>query len=242
MLDDALRSKTGEMFKYTVGVLSRQELLQGLADDDMMALGGVCKPRSWKAGTMLFQRGDEGREIILISDGRIRLSVLSREGRELTLRHAGPGTLIGELAVLHGGLRTADAISVTDVRALVIAGNDLKRIIGSRPGVASAVIAFLCERVRSTTEQLESIALYNLDARLARLLLDLARSAGKKDRPTVSVDLAFTQSEIANLIGASRPKVNQALSRLEEVHAIRRVAGGVLCDIDRLTEHAEGEL
>jgi CRP-like cAMP-binding protein len=221
-------------------MLSRQELLKGLGSDDLSAIAGVCRPRCWPSRMVIFQRGDDGREMILITKGRVRLSVLSRDGRELALRHAGPGSLIGEIAVLQGGERSADATCVTDVRAMAIQASDLKRIIDARPRIAMAVIEFLCERLRKTTDQLESIALYGLEARLARLLLSLAGRDGNTGRDMISLDLSLSQSEIADMIGASRPRVNVALSKLEESRAIRRVRGLIMCDIGRLSTHADG--
>jgi CRP/FNR family transcriptional regulator, cyclic AMP receptor protein len=256
MPDDAVSSEMSAMpfgpgfskvaRSETIGLLAKQEILQGLGEDDLGAIAGVCRQRRWPAGAILFQRGDEGREMILINGGRVRISVLSSEGRELALRHAGPATLIGEIAALHGGERTADATAVTDVRALTIPAGDLRRILAERPAISAAIIQFLCERIRLTTEQLETIALHGLEARLARFLLgqmnrvDVVRATEGKNGEAVSLTLALTQGEIAELIGASRARVNMAFSRLEQTQAIHRRSGRMLCNVRKLSNCAGG--
>jgi CRP/FNR family cyclic AMP-dependent transcriptional regulator len=226
-----------------VDLFRAQRLFADLDGSDAEAVAALARRRAWAAGTTIFQRGDAGREMILVTSGRIRLSVLSAEGRELGLRHAEAGALIGEIAVLDGGPRSADATAATDVEALVIAKPDLDRLIAARPQIALAFLRFLCGRLRDTTEQLETVALYKLEARLARFLLGLVRqrTAGKETGDSVRFELPFNQSEIADVIGASRPKVNRAFADLEEAGAVRRTDDGLVCRLGRLAEIAEGE-
>jgi CRP/FNR family transcriptional regulator, cyclic AMP receptor protein len=221
-------------------LLATQKVFRDLDLRALQALAGVGRARVWQAGAMIFQRGDTGgRDLILISSGRVRLSVLSMEGRELSLRHVAGGGMIGELAVLGGMDRTADATAVTEVTALVIPGADLERVLDQYPAILRAFVRFLCERLRSTTDQLETIALYGLEARLARLLLGFKPDA---DAPRFTLRLPYTQTEVADLIGASRPKVNQAFARLEEAGAIRRRKGQIICDTGLLMDSADGPI
>ncbi|WP_210183235.1 Crp/Fnr family transcriptional regulator [Methylobrevis pamukkalensis] len=179
-------------------LLRAQSLFAGLDDPDIAAVAALARRRAWPAGTLLFQRGDAGREMILVTSGRVRLSLLSPEGRELTLRHAEAGSLFGEIAVLDGGPRSADATAAAETEGLVIAKADLDRLMAARPQIAAAVIRFLCGRLRETTEQFETVALYRLEARLARFLLGLARpQVAGADASSVRIDLPLTQSEIA---------------------------------------------
>ncbi|BBE71465.1 Crp/Fnr family transcriptional regulator [Oharaeibacter diazotrophicus] len=221
-------------------ILAADALFAALTPDDRAAVAALARRRGHPAGTVLFQRGDPGRDMLVVAAGRIRLSVLSPEGRELSLRHAGPGSLIGEIAVLDGGPRSADATAVTDVELWSVARADLDRLIAARPHVARVFVDVLCAKLRDTTEQLETVALYRLEARLARFLLGLAKGlpveAGK-----ARLELPFNQSEIADVIGASRPKVNRAFAELEAAGAIERVPGGLICRPGRLAAVAEGE-
>lgn len=224
-----------------IGMFMRQPWARVLCDDDIKAIAAICKSRTFPDGRMIFQRDDEGHEMYLIVAGRVRLSVLSPQGRELALDHAGPGSIVGEMAVLTGRARSADATAVGQIELLAITRRDLDLIIMKRPTVAKAFIELLCDRITATTEQLESIALYGLQARLARLILRLSRKILSHPDESAVFELDLTQSDLADLIGASRPKVNQALAALAERRAIRRMGRRIKCDVARLEDIADGE-
>ena len=195
---------------------------------------------SYDAGQVVFSRGDPGRDIYFVTSGRVRLSVLTPEGRELSFAHAETGQIFGEIAVLDGGMRTADATAVTKAQALTLSKGALMRLIESRPVVREGVIRFLCHRVREADQQLEGIALYPIEVRLARFFLASARQKHGPDiEGRVVLDLPISQSELALLIGASRPKVNAALALLEDGGAIKRAEGRFTCDIDKLLNIVE---
>ena len=186
------------------------------------------------AGQVIFGRGDPGTEVFLVVSGRVRLSILSAEGRELSFAHASAGTVFGEIAMLDGGVRTADATAVDDVTALALSRPAFKRLLETQPHVAEAVIQFLCGRIREADQQLEAIALYPIEGRLARFFLATAKAAAPDDGDQVTVDIRMSQGELALLVGASRPKVNAALALLEASGAIHRNGTRIACNIAEL--------
>lgn len=218
-----------------IDVLARTALFGALEEADRRAVVQEMRETSFDAGQLIFSRGDSGKDIYLVTSGRVRLSVLTPEGRELSFAHAEPGQIFGEIAVLDGGARTADATAVTKVSARILSKGALMRLIESRPVVRESVIRFLCSRVREADQQLEGIALYPIEVRLARFFLATARQkGGDKPGAKVVLDLPISQSELALLIGASRPKVNAALALLEDGGAIVRSDRGFTCDIEEL--------
>lgn len=223
-------------------LLGRTALFEALAEAERTSLARRMIPVTHEPGTLIFERGDPGRDIHLVVSGSVRLSVMTPEGRELSLLHAGPGEILGEIAALDGGQRTADARAVGRVETLRLDRKALDDLIAGNPDMARQAIAFLCRRLRATNEVLEGIALYPLEARIARFLLSAARMKGgapdKEGR--VAVELGMSQSDLALLIGASRPKVSTALQSLETAGAIARSGERTLCDIDELARIAEG--
>jgi CRP-like cAMP-binding protein len=220
-------------------MLAKTALFGPLEDADRRAVVQELRATSFDASQVNFGRGGEGKENYIVCSGRVRLSVLTSEGRELSFAHAEPGKVFGEIAVLDGGLRTADATAVTKVTALTLSRQALTRLIETRPVVREAVIKFLCNRVRDADHQLEGIALYPIEVRLARFFLATARQKGELEPGTkVVIDLPISQSELALLIGASRPKVNAALALLEDGGSIKRDEGRFTCDIDELEDIA----
>jgi CRP-like cAMP-binding protein len=218
-----------------VEMLGKTALFGALAPDERRSVALEMREVQFDAGQIVFGRGDPGREIYLVGQGRVRLSVLTPEGRELSFAHAEAGQVFGEIAVLDGGVRTADATAVSKVVAQTLSKPSLMRLVETRPTVRESVIRFLCNRVREADQQLEGIALYPIEIRLARFFLAAARQkSDAKAGARVTLDLPISQSELALLIGASRPKVNAALALLEDGGAIERGEKTFVCDIDEL--------
>jgi CRP-like cAMP-binding protein len=168
--------------------------------------------------------------------------VLTSEGRELSFDHAGPGHVFGEIATLDGGERTAGATAISRVQAMALPQEVMLELIGRNPKVAMAAIRFLCQRLRDTDQKFEAIALYRIEVRLARLMLSVLKlqSVTPKDGKA-RLDLGMSQSELGLLIGASRPKVNMALTALEDMGAITKSGSAYICDIEELKGIADTE-
>jgi CRP/FNR family cyclic AMP-dependent transcriptional regulator len=213
-------------------------LLTGLAEGEVAKIARTFRPARFDAGQSIFARGDKGDFLLIVAEGRIRLSVVSDEGRELSVRHAVKGDIVGEIAALDGRTRSADAAALSAVKCFLLFRADFHALIRAYPVLSTGVIEFLCTRLRSTTEQLEAIALHPIEARLARFLL--VALGGRKAEPgrRVPLELGFSQSELAQLLGASRPKVNGALSMLEDMGAVKRTADRLFCDPALLAQTA----
>ncbi len=177
--------------------------------DQMIALASERRvPRN----TMIFARGDEGSNMMAVMSGRVRISAISPEGREVTLNVIGRGEIFGEIALLDGRPRSADATALDDSLLLVVERKHFLPFLLRSPALVERMIGVLCERLRSTSLVLEEIALFDLPARLARLLVKLCIEYG---RPApgggTRIDLKLSQRELATLIASSRETVNKQL-------------------------------
>lgn len=210
--------------------------------DTVAAIAGLATYRKWTAGAVIFQRGDEGHHMIAVLSGRIKLSLITPQGRELLLRHIEAGALFGEMAILDNQPRSADATAITATEGYVIGKKAFLDFITHTPKAAEAIIRYLCLQLRDTTDKLETIALYDLHARVARFfLMTLKQIHGDELPESANLRLSLNQSEIAGILGASRPKVNRAILALEESAAIKRIDGVIACHIGRLRKIAEPE-
>jgi CRP/FNR family cyclic AMP-dependent transcriptional regulator len=217
-------------------LLSRVSLFGALDAAGRTAVAEVLREANFDAGQVIFSRGDAGADLYIVAKGRVRLSVLTADGKELSFAHAEAPAVFGELAVFDGRPRSADATAVNKVQALTLSKAAFGRLLASTPAVAETAIKFLSGRLRDADEQLEAIALHPIEGRLARFFLTAARQkdpAGKSERVTLA--LPISQSELALLVGASRPKVNAALALLEAEGAIERKGQDVICDVDSLS-------
>ena len=214
-------------------------LFEGASEATLAALAAASTAMHWKVGEMLFQRGDEGSSVIGLATGRVKLSLVTRQGRELVLRHAEGGDFLGELAFLDPAPRSADATAQEATTGFILRRVDFDRLADRQLLVSKAAI-YLCQRLRDTTDQLESIALYGLSSRLARFfLLTLRQMNGDDLPPAPRLRLPLTQSELAAILGASRPKVNRAIAELELAGAIKRTGDVLECDPDLLETFAD---
>jgi CRP/FNR family transcriptional regulator, cyclic AMP receptor protein len=215
-------------------------IFESFDDSLIQSINAIAALRKWSAGATIFQRGDEGNHMIALASGRIKLSLLTPVGKELTLRHLEAGSILGEMAILDGSPRSADATASLPCEGYVITKRDFQTLLSKEPDAAMAVIAYLCNRLRETTDQLETIALYDLDSRVARFFLSALRQIHGDALPeSASLQSGLNQTEIASILGASRPKINRAILALEEAGAINRTGNVILCHSRRLQLLAE---
>jgi CRP-like cAMP-binding protein len=223
-----------------IALLGRTRLFSGLAGDAMQKVAQQMRPVSYASGQQIFSRGDPGSELYLMLEGRVRLSIVSLEGRELAFTHSGPGDVFGEIATLDGGARTADATAVSAVKALTLSRPQVSTLLDNSPPFARAAVELLCRKLRDGDLQLEVIALHRIEVRLARYLLSMVRQQHGDTPPrSPSIALGISQGELALVLGASRPKVNAALMMLEDIGAIGRQSDRYTCNLEELATIGE---
>lgn len=211
-------------------LLAAAPLFSRLDSDALSICAREFQEKQFTPGQTLFLRGEPGEHLVLVRAGRVRLAVTTDEGREISVRHAVHGDLIGEIAVLDGGKRSADAVALTPVVAALLRRAQLDRLMERFPAIAIGAIALVCRRLRATTEQLENVALHSIEVRLARYFLTALDGRTAPAGKRVPLDTEVSQSELAQLLGASRPKVNVALGVLEKAGAIKRTSDRIFCD------------
>ena len=223
-----------------VALLAKTRLFGSLGPELRAVIAASLRQASFSRGQTLFEQGDYGRDLHVVVSGRLRLSVLSSEGKELSFGHPGPGEVFGEIAAIDGGTRTAQAVAITAVRTLALSRPALIDLIAAHAAIGNAVSQFLCGRLRDTALQLESIALRSIEARVARYLLMLVQRQHGIDLPaaqsqTHPITFEVSQTEFSTYLGASRPKVNTVLALLERKRAISRRGVHLLCNGAALT-------
>jgi CRP/FNR family transcriptional regulator, cyclic AMP receptor protein len=226
-----------------IALLARTDLFGSLTEADRGAVAAQMREATYAPGQLIFGRGDAGDSLYLVVEGRVRLSVLSAEGRVLSFGHASRGDIFGEIAALDGQARTADATALTRATIMVLGRSSLKRLMETRPQLAQAAVDLLCRKLRRTSEQIEAIALHPTQVRLARFLLAAIAMKGQGEanlRPVV-LDLGMSQTELGLLLGASRSKVNEALATLEKLGAARHSGRHIECNVSALQDIAQGD-
>lgn len=166
---------------------------------------------------ILFSKGDPGDRLYLVTKGLIRIGVLSAEGREVTYGMIKVGELFGEIAVLDGGVRTADATAMETSDLLALERRDVTAFLQRHPIHALHLIEVLCDRVRRADNLLEDIVFLSLPGRLAKHLLVLTQTLGTRPKPGGPAIIKLSQQEVADHLGISRESVNKVLSKWEQI-------------------------
>ena len=184
-------------------LLANNEFFAGLGPEAIEAIAALCTMRRLAAGETLFLKGDSGDALFAVRRGTIRISTSTEAGKRLTLNILGPGDVFGEVALLDGQPRTADATALEASELLAVRRSDFVALLQRRPNVALRVIELLCARIRWMSERMEESALLPLPVRLARRLVGLAEDYGS--------EINVSQEELAVFVGASRESVNRQL-------------------------------
>lgn len=213
------------------GELSKEEL------EALLAYGATMR---FRAGETIFQRGNPGESMMVVLSGRVKISNYSADGKEAVLNFIEPGGVFGEIALLDGKPRTADAAAMAPSELFVLRRRDLLPFLKARPQVAIRLIEVLCAKLRHATSMVEDIMLLNMGPRIARALLRLAEEHGRKRGGAIRLDLKLSQRELGAYVGLARENINRQLKLWREKGLIAIEAGGItILDEEGLRRAAE---
>jgi len=219
--------------------LANTPLFAALDDDAAAALRSCMNEVKVARGRTLFNEGDPGDRLYVVTSGKIKLGRTAADGRENLLAILGPGEMFGELSLFDPGPRTATATAVTDTTVLGLGHDELEPWLTGRPEVAAQLLGALAQRLRRTNEAMADLVFSDVPGRVAKALLDLARRFGVQSEDGLHVTHDLTQEELAQLVGASRETVNKALADFASRGFLRLEARAVvILDIERLSRRA----
>lgn len=220
-------------------VLKESDFFDGCADEDLQQLSHQAVVTAFTAGQHVFDSGDVSDALYVVLQGRVRIVRYSDDGQEITLGLIEEGEIFGEIALLDGGSRSASAYAQDKSLIGVIKRSDFFAFLETNPRMTIHLLVMICGRLRNTIDQVHSIALMSLEARLARLLLTLAASYGKRRADGVLIDLKIGQKELGAFIATTRESVGKQLGIWRDEGLIGREGGKiVLLDLATLTDLA----
>jgi CRP/FNR family transcriptional regulator, cyclic AMP receptor protein len=224
-------------------LLSRSLLFHQLPVPDLDRLVLFAKTKRVAAREVIFHKADPGRQLSAIVTGRVKLSTVSEQGKEMVFGILGPGEFFGEISLLDGEARTATVTAIEPTELLIIERRDFIAFLERHPAVAIRLLGTLALRLRLTNELFEDTIFRNLSARLAKRLLILSESCGEKTSQGTRIRLKLSQQEIGNMISASRESVNKQMRGWEEEGMIKFENGYVtITQLDKLEDLAESFL
>jgi CRP/FNR family transcriptional regulator, cyclic AMP receptor protein len=215
-------------------------LFEAMQPAELDGILNFASERRVRRGQMIFQRGDSGSALMAVLHGRVRISSVSGDGKEVTLNVISPGEIFGEIALLDGQPRSADATAIEDTLLLVVERRHFLPFLRQNEDLFLRLLSVLCSRLRRTSMALEEIALFDLPVRLARVLLKLAEDYGRPGPGGTRIDLKLSQRDLSNLVAATRESVNKQLRAWREHKVVDLEDGFIVlrrpAELNRLTD------
>jgi CRP-like cAMP-binding protein len=192
-------------------LLASVSIFSSLSDAELDKLLEVTSTRRVAEGEILFRKGDAGRQLYGVVEGRLRIYATGPDGKEMVFHIADPGDVIGEIALLDSNPRSANVVALEDAELLTLDRRDFLPFLDRHPRVAILLAELLAARVRRLSELAEDSILLALRARLAKRLLVLSRSYGVDTGEGRRLDLKLPQQALGEMVGTSRESINKQL-------------------------------
>ena len=203
-------------------LLSTVPIFTDLRTTDLEELHSRMSKRTYRKDQVILMEDEFGDTFFIISNGSIKVTRLSEDGREVILAILGQGDFFGEMSLLDGQTRSANAISNDDCEVMILKRHDFLRFLEKFPKIAISLLTELAGRIRKSDQQIESFALSDAEQRIGVTLLRLSEELGTIHKGVVRIEKLPYQQDIANMAGTSRETVSRMLKLLEEKEFISR--------------------
>ena len=195
--------------------LRNVSLFESLNAEELEALAQMTITRTFSKDNVIILAEEEGDALFIIEKGRVKVSIVSEDGREVILSMLGGGAVFGELSLLDGKPRSANVIATEDTNLVMLRRQDFLQLVYKVPQIPIALLAELASRLRRTDRQIEGLALLDVTSRISETLLQLASDRGVDTETGILIQDRPTHQELANMSGTTRETVSRVLKRLE---------------------------
>jgi CRP-like cAMP-binding protein len=193
-----------------MSVLRGNPIFKGLPEDVLTEVAALCENRRYERNEPAFKEGTPGTKLYGVIAGRLWISTSSLEGREFHLNVAEPGDIVGEIAFLDGGMRTATARAAESTTCFEIERAPFFKLLERKPALGMHLLQLVTRRVRWMTRLVADSVFCSVEQRLVTRMLYLAKPLGDG---TKSVEITISQKDLAEFLGISRQVVNSYLSK-----------------------------
>lgn len=208
--------------------MEKIELLQSVSifwdlnEDELGHIADKMVAKHFENGNYIFLEDSEGEQCFFVLEGSVKVTRLSKDGREVILAMLNEGDFFGEMSLLDGESRSANVIALEKTKVLTLDRNDFIEVVNDYPQIAVQLLKELARRLRKSDRQIASLSLSDAEKRIALCIIRFADEQGVIQNGKVSIPKAPIQQDIANMAGTSRETVSRALGLLEKEDLIER--------------------
>jgi CRP/FNR family cyclic AMP-dependent transcriptional regulator len=201
-----------------IELLKASPLLHSLPEAELEQLSARVHRSRYSANEFIFRKNDEGGSLMVIASGRVKIVSVSHNGTEVLLNIIECGEVFGEIALLDGNPRSADAIAATEAELITLHRRDYLPVLYKSPETVDKMTSLLCRRIRQASAFVEDAVFLDASARLFRRLRALAEQYGRPepDRIGVRIKHDLSQQELGESVGLSRVSINRHLAAWRE--------------------------
>jgi CRP-like cAMP-binding protein len=201
--------------KRALWYIKKIPLFQDVSHETVHKLVTSIEMREVRRRQVVYLPGDPGHSVYFVNGGRVKISKVTRDGKELTLAYRGPGEIFGELVMVDGGPREEMAEAMENALITELERGEFERIVQREGIIGYRLTKIVSQRRREVENKIEQLIFKDVSAKLAELLLRLATEYGIEDSRGTLVALKITHQEMANLIGSTRETVSLTLSQFK---------------------------
>lgn len=199
------------------GLLSGIALFRGLSTEELARVGALLHRKGFPAGASVVSAQQPGEAVYVVLEGSVKISMEQEDGSEVTFAILGPGDTVGEMSLIDRSTRSANAVTLQPSVLLWMDRRSFSDCLRTIPGLNENLLREISGRLRQANRQIEALSRLSVRARLARQIQAFADQYGRRDSDgSVLIPLPLTQGDLAQLIGATRERVNRAMVALKQ--------------------------
>jgi CRP/FNR family cyclic AMP-dependent transcriptional regulator len=205
-----------------ISVLKYIPLFSELSEEDLKEIVKLAVRQIYKKDNMILIEEEIGSTMFIILDGRVKISRISEDGREVILSILSEGDFFGEMSILDGQNRSANVVTLEDSKIMVVRREDFLKMLRDYPQIAINLLKELAHRLRRSDSQIKSLSLQNATGKVASTLLRIADDSGKIHKGQVEIPKLPPQQDLANMAGTSRETISRVLKSLSKLGYLKK--------------------
>ncbi|NOZ61557.1 MAG: Crp/Fnr family transcriptional regulator [Calditrichaeota bacterium] len=205
-----------------IELLKKVPIFSNLSDEELQKIRKLCVTQHYEKDRLILIEEESGKTLFLIQKGRVKVSRMSDDGREVILSILGAGGFFGELSLIDGKSRSASVTAIEDSEVLLLHRAEFLVLLEDYPQIAISLLKELAARIRKSDTQIKSLSLQDAMGRVASTLILLAEDSGRIRQGTVIIPKIPLQQDLANMSGTSRETISRVFRYFEEEQLMTR--------------------
>lgn len=213
-----------------------------LSDQELLEIKSLTGHREYKNGEALCHEGEKSETLFIINEGKVKLSKITKDGKEQIIHILSSGDFFGELSLFNEGeTHNFSAFAISKVKICTLTKAEMHKIIVSNPNISIKILTEVTKKLAQTENLAQTLATNDAEIRIAHMLLEFAEEYGIKKQAVIEIKLPINREEMANYTGLTRETISRKLSKLEELDIIEMIGNKIIIvkDEEGLRDYVE---